>query len=179
MALHHAGFAVPSRLLGTRWALTPPFHPYLAFSPATAHSRVPFSDLLKVFLQPATEVIRTGGLFSVALSVTEPSKLACARRDDVGPLALPGALPNGVRTFLPACLLAKAGPAITRPARQRKYITLHRPKVRLMRRKNTRHVSLRQRMNKMGSKRLADYCLTNLDRNPEECGAKFDAFLRR
>jgi hypothetical protein len=28
---------------------------------------------------------------------------------------------HGVRTFLPACLLAKAGPAITRLARQGKY----------------------------------------------------------
>ena len=27
--LHHAGFAVPPRLPATRWALTPPFHPYL------------------------------------------------------------------------------------------------------------------------------------------------------
>jgi hypothetical protein len=34
--LHHAGFAVPSRLLGTRWALTPPFHPCHALAPATA-----------------------------------------------------------------------------------------------------------------------------------------------
>jgi hypothetical protein len=59
------------------------------------------------------------------------------------PLALPGALPfglrrftkttfvpfakredHGVRTFLPASLLAKDGPAITRLARQCKYITM-------------------------------------------------------
>ena len=30
LALHHAGFSVPSRSLETRWALTPPFHPYHA-----------------------------------------------------------------------------------------------------------------------------------------------------
>ena len=49
MALHHAGFAVPPVLPPERWALTPPFHPYLASSPATSHSREPQSDLLKVF----------------------------------------------------------------------------------------------------------------------------------
>ena len=27
--LHHAGFAMPLRLPSARWALTPPFHPYL------------------------------------------------------------------------------------------------------------------------------------------------------
>ena len=94
----------------------------------------------------ATEAHCTGGLFSVALSVAGnfASLARTARR--VGPLALPGALPfslrrrtpktlvlalraktyvlgakredHGVRTFLPAGLLAKAGPAITRPARQ-------------------------------------------------------------
>ena len=37
------------------------------------------------------------------------------------PLALPGALPNGVRTFLPACLLTKSSPAITRLARHFDY----------------------------------------------------------
>ena len=43
LALLPLGVAVPSLLPGTRWALTPPFHPYL--------------------------VLRRGGLFSVALSV--------------------------------------------------------------------------------------------------------------
>jgi hypothetical protein len=77
-----------------------------------------------------------------------------ARR--VSPLALPGALPfglrrpapktfvldairedHGVRTFLPAGLLAKAGPAITRPARHTKYIIFQRLPVHRMARKNT------------------------------------------
>jgi hypothetical protein len=31
-------------------------------------------------------------------------------------------------------------------------------------------------MNKMGSKRVADYCLTNLDRNPEEYGLSSTRF---
>ena len=66
-----------------------------------------------------TEVTCTGGLFSVALSVAESLRLACACPSDVSPLALPGASPNGVRTFLPARLLAKASPAITRLARHR------------------------------------------------------------
>ena len=43
LALLQLGVAVPPLLPGARWALTPPFHPYLA--------------------------LRQGGLFSVALSV--------------------------------------------------------------------------------------------------------------
>jgi len=49
LALLPLGFAVPPVLPRTRWALTPPFHPYLGF--------------------------RKGGLFSVALSVTR--RTAC------------------------------------------------------------------------------------------------------
>jgi len=44
--LHHVGFALPPQLPSARWALTPPFHPYL----------------------PPHEV-KNGGLFSAALSV--------------------------------------------------------------------------------------------------------------
>jgi hypothetical protein len=89
-----------------------------------------------------------------------------ARR--ISPLALPGALPfslrrptpktfvparcaktfvpgakredYGVRTFLPAGLLAKAGPAITRPARHAHCIILVQPTARQMARKNTREL---------------------------------------
>ena len=132
-----------------RWALTPPFHPYQALSPSAIRLRGLLSGCLKVFLQMATEAHCTGGLFSVALSVAGnlASLARTARR--VGPLALPGALPlgprrrsprtfvrgarrvdHGVRTFLPACLLAKAGPAITRPARHRNYIIMRRLAVR-------------------------------------------------
>ncbi len=43
-----------------------------------------------------------------------------------GPLALPGALPCGVRTFLQAANLTTTGPAITRPTR-RLYYTRRQP----------------------------------------------------
>src|ERR1700688_2242799 len=90
-----------------RWALTPPFHPYRALAPSAIRLRGLLSGCLKVFLQTATEARYTGGLFSVALSVAETfaSLARTARR--VSPLALPGALPLGLRrlllkTFVPA-----------------------------------------------------------------------------
>jgi hypothetical protein len=61
LVLHHAGFALPRTLLPERWALTPPFHPYLR--------RVPFEDIPKVFLRAITGIRHAGGIFSVALSV--------------------------------------------------------------------------------------------------------------
>ena len=152
-----------------RWALTPPFHPCQALSPSAIRLRGLLSGRPKVFLPMATEAHCTGGLFSVALSVAEnlASLARIARR--VGPLALPGALPfslrrpppktfvlalcaktfvlsakredHGVRTFLPAGLLAKAGPAITRPARHCHYIITVESTVRQMARKNTRELS--------------------------------------
>lgn len=61
LALLHAGFAVPPLLPTERWALTPPFHPY--------QMSLPLLDVPEVFLGPVTEAERTGGLFSVALSV--------------------------------------------------------------------------------------------------------------
>ncbi len=61
LVLHHAGFALPPPLLSERWALTPPFHPYLR--------RVPFEDIPKVFLRAITGIRSAGGIFSVALSV--------------------------------------------------------------------------------------------------------------
>jgi hypothetical protein len=61
LVLHHAGFALPPSLLPERWALTPPFHPYLR--------RVPFEDVPKVFLRDITGIRSAGGIFSVALSV--------------------------------------------------------------------------------------------------------------
>src|ERR1035437_7011658 len=76
---------MPSRLLRPLWALPPPFHPYIAISPVSAHLRRPSSDPLKVFLQPVTKANCTGGLFSVALSVTEPARLACAYRKQTRP----------------------------------------------------------------------------------------------
>ena len=132
-----------------RWALTPPFHPYRAASPSAIRLRGLLSGRLEVFLQMATEAHCTGGLFSVALSVAENlASLArnapgagctCSRPDKVSapwryqarcPYGLSRAAPrtfirnskredHGVRTFLPAGFLTKAGPAITRPIRQR------------------------------------------------------------
>ena len=60
LVLHHAGFAMPAPLLTPRWALTPPFHPYL---------RANHEDIPKVFLRAITGYRTAGGLFSVALSV--------------------------------------------------------------------------------------------------------------
>jgi len=85
LALHHAGFAVPSRLLGTRWALTPPFHPYQALSPSAIRLRELLSGRPKVFLPMATEAHCTGGLFSVALSVAKSSPRWRELREESAP----------------------------------------------------------------------------------------------
>src|SRR5277367_4088241 len=55
---------MPAPLLAPRWALTPPFHPYLRCEP--------FEDVPKVFLRAITGLRCTGGIFSVALSVARP-----------------------------------------------------------------------------------------------------------
>ncbi len=68
--LHHVGFALPPRLPLERWALTPPFQPYLI---------------------PASGTI--GGVFSAALSIKDFSRFPC-------PHFSRGTLPCGVRTFL-------------------------------------------------------------------------------
>src|SRR6266481_2994952 len=60
LVLHHAGFAMPAPLLAPRWALAPPFHPYL---------RANHEDIPKVFLRAITGCRTAGGIFSVALSV--------------------------------------------------------------------------------------------------------------
>ena len=113
LALHHAGFSVPPRLPEARWALTPPFHPYLRKARGRsiqmhAGRRFPF--------HPATEAndtrsYRTGGLVSVALSVTEHSRErspGVTRRVALGPRIFrfratfpPLGRNIGVRTFLP------------------------------------------------------------------------------
>src|SRR5262250_3998650 len=65
LALHHAGFSVPRLSPNERWALTPPFHPYL---------RNQLRDVLQVSLLDATALDFTGGFFSVALSVNRSSR---------------------------------------------------------------------------------------------------------
>ena len=156
-----------------RWALTPPFHPYRALSPSATRLRGLLSGCLKVFLQTATEARCTGGLFSVALSVAGNLAPLARTARRVSPLALPGALPfslrrlppktfvtarraktfvpsvkredHGVRTFLPADLLAKASPAITRPARHTQYIISNSSTVQQIARNYTRKRSMLQR----------------------------------
>jgi len=68
--LHHVGFALPPSLPSARWALTPPFQPYLIL---------------------ASETI--GGIFSAALSIEDLSR-------SPRPHFSRGTLPCGVRTFL-------------------------------------------------------------------------------
>jgi hypothetical protein len=68
--LHHVGFALPPSLPSARWALTPPFQPYLIL---------------------ASETI--GGIFSAALSIEDLSRFP-------RPHFSRGTLPCGVRTFL-------------------------------------------------------------------------------
>jgi len=129
---------LPPPLLTERWALTPPFHPYLR--------RAPFEDISKVFLRAITGMRSAGGIFSVALSVNSstgfrpcfaqnPQAQVCA----TAPLALPGALPffapaapglcpalrsrRGVRTFLP---LSRSGGSRRRPPQEPAIIRLTR-----------------------------------------------------
>jgi len=71
------------------------------------------ADPLKVFLQPATEAHCTGGLFSVALSVAKPMRIACASRKDVSPLALPGALPFRLGRCAPKIFIPGVSPQTT------------------------------------------------------------------
>jgi hypothetical protein len=102
---------LPPTLLPERWALTPPFHPYLRC--------VPLEDVPKVFLRAITGIRSTGGIFSVALSVMWPSRASSpgvTRR--VAPTLLSQ---SGVRTFLPPNPLSQARPAIIQLTRRLYY----------------------------------------------------------
>src|SRR5882672_6697942 len=108
LVLHHAGFAMPAPLLTPRWALTPPFHPYL---------RANHEDIPKVFLRAITGRRTAGGIFSVALSVNRSTGFSlcfrrCRHETEIrtaeeaqtevcatAPLALPGALPTPLARF--------------------------------------------------------------------------------
>src|SRR6202521_3778052 len=107
LALHHAGFSRLPVLLPGRWALTPPFHPCLTnqLCRGRAFARL-FSKTSRRFPCAMPPCCSAGGIFSVALSVTEPHRAelsstlhaeACnsaLQRSLRGrPLALPGALP--------------------------------------------------------------------------------------
>jgi hypothetical protein len=87
----------------------------------------------RLFLRLVTEANCTGGLFSVALSVAgrfleQPPGVTRRVAPSVCNARHPGLIARsvraedcGVRTFLPAGHLAKADPAITRPARRHHY----------------------------------------------------------
>ena len=115
LALHHAGFSVPPMSPPERWALTPPFHPYLteraAWGRAEARPYI-YVGVPQVFLRDATVLLPAGGIFSVALSVNRSTGLSLcslsasrfrvrckhkpAAQTEVCatvPLELPGALP--------------------------------------------------------------------------------------
>jgi hypothetical protein len=75
LALHHAGFSVPPASLPERWALTPPFHPYQARRLSKACLRFPSRPAAATQRCGSLARIRnrTGGIFSVALSVAHLS----------------------------------------------------------------------------------------------------------
>ena len=110
-SLLQAGFAVPPASLPERWALAPPFHPYLA---ASGVWRVPCDEYRDA--APGTRHPPPGGLFSVALSLG----FWCCRpeaRNAIPRWALPMALSCGGRTFL-AGLLGTPVQAIGLASRQ-------------------------------------------------------------
>lgn len=82
--LHHPGFSLPLRSPSARWALTPPFQPYLC-RPA------PPEEFYTLALAQANRTT-IGGIFSAALSIHSPLGSR--------PLLSQGGLPYGVRTFL-------------------------------------------------------------------------------
>ena len=131
LVLHHAGFAMPAPLLAPRWALTPPFHPYL---------RANHEDIPKVFLRAITGYRTAGGIFSVALSV---NRCGAVRRGGRSLPQLPWRYrrvalhPEALRPkgyfftcvkwcpdFPPAQPLAQTRPAIIQLTRQSNYIAI-------------------------------------------------------
>src|ERR1700677_2808297 len=85
LTLLHAGFSVPRMLPFGRWALTPPFHPYLCVRPKQASPKVSL-------LTGRRGALHTGGLiFCGTVRSRVPARISPAGIS--GPLALPGALP--------------------------------------------------------------------------------------
>jgi hypothetical protein len=115
LVLHHAGFSVPPVSPPERWALTPPFHPYLRC--------VRYEDVSQVFLRDITELRFAGGLIFCGTIRDAPSGTGFSLCSHCVPWRYQARCPflsfqDGVRTFLPPSHLAMAEPAITRPARQ-------------------------------------------------------------
>ena len=119
LVLHRAGFSMPRTLLLARWALTPPFHPYLRGSQA----RLPFAAGERFPFRPATEaatlIERTGGLVSVALSVAASSRTlppGVTRRAALRRQAL--RLATSVSGLSSRAIPCGIAPAIARPTRR-------------------------------------------------------------
>src|SRR5579859_5923063 len=109
---------MPAPLLALRWALTPPFHPYL---------RANHEDIPKVFLRAITGCRTAGGIFSVALSVNRYNARLGRRPLQQLPWRYQARCPHrlrgfGVRTFLPPSPLPRTRPAIIQLTRQLNYI---------------------------------------------------------
>ena len=101
LVLHRAGFAFAAAIADGAVGSYPTVSPLPA--------RVPFVDIPKVFLRAITGFRSTGGIFSVALSVTRFSRTASpgvTRR-----VALPRFSRGGVRTFLPPHVALGFNPA--------------------------------------------------------------------
>src|SRR5712671_8019040 len=75
LALHHAGFSRLPILLPGRWALTPPFHPCQTKQLCLGDKPGLFSKTSHRFPCAMPPCCSAGGIFSVALSVTEPHRI--------------------------------------------------------------------------------------------------------
>ena len=102
LALHHAGFSVPRLSPSERWALTPPFHPYLQISISKASCRFPCA------MPPC----------SISPAVFSLWHFPWTAAFAAVPLALPGASPMGSRPCgrKPWCPDFPPGPAFVGPS---------------------------------------------------------------
>ena len=90
LALHPMGFSVPPRLRSERWALTPPFHPYLDSCKHEPRRYI----FCGTFRQDASR------RHCPRVSQSQPAFVGCCK--------LRGIAPCGVRTFLPSGLLRRS-----------------------------------------------------------------------
>src|ERR1700688_4244523 len=75
LALHHAGFSRLLVLLPGRWALTPPFHPCQTIQRCRGRAFARrYAKTSRRFPCAMPPCCSAGGIFSVALSVTEPHR---------------------------------------------------------------------------------------------------------
>jgi hypothetical protein len=129
---------VPRLLPAERWALTPPFHPYRVRLPSTGRLRGPSSRPAKGFPSVGHRgALHRRFIFCGTVRSRNPAARLRELDDETAPWRYQarcplvphafcqglsskasGAEDHGVRTFLPAGLLTKDGPAITRLARQ-------------------------------------------------------------